>query len=35
VTGGKVDDERTARVNGTDDQTLDDFNVGAMWEAWF
>lgn len=35
VTGGKVDNDRTARVNGTDDETLDDFNVGAMWEAWF
>lgn len=35
VTGGKVDNERTARVNNTKDETLDDFNVGAMWEAWF
>ncbi|VTP66280.1 maltoporin [Leclercia adecarboxylata] len=35
VTGGKVDNERTARVNNTRDETLDDFNVGAMWEAWF
>ncbi|UYU32036.1 carbohydrate porin [Siccibacter colletis] len=35
VTGGEVDNERTARVNGTDDETLDSFNVGAMWEAWF
>ena len=32
VTGGKVDNERTARVNNTKDETLDDFNVGAMWE---
>ena len=31
VTGGKVDNERTARVNNTKDETLDDFNVGAMW----
>nr|WP_318383635.1 carbohydrate porin [uncultured Enterobacter sp.] len=35
VTGGEVDNERTARVNGTEEQTLDSFNVGAMWEAWF
>ena len=35
VTGGKVDNDRTARVNGTQDETLDDFNLGAMWEAWF
>ena len=35
MTGGKVDNERTARVNNTKDETLDDFNVGAMWEAWF
>jgi len=35
VTGGKVDNKHTAKVNGTEDQTLDDFNVGAMWEAWF
>jgi len=35
VTGGQVDNKHTAKVNGTDDQTLDDFNVGAMWEAWF
>ena len=35
VTGGEVDNKRTARVNGTDDTTLDSFNVGAMWEAWF
>lgn len=35
VTGGQVDNERTARINGTDDETLDSFNVGAMWEAWF
>ncbi|WP_414629378.1 carbohydrate porin [Enterobacter roggenkampii] len=35
VTGGKVDNARTARVNNTKDETLDDFNVGAMWEAWF
>ena len=35
VTGGKVDNDRTARVNGTKDETLDDFNLGAMWEAWF
>ncbi len=30
VTGGN----RTARVNGTDNETLDAFNIGAMWEAW-
>lgn len=35
VTGGEVDNKRTARVNGTTDTTLDSFNVGAMWEAWF
>ncbi|MGY5954716.1 Lactam utilization protein LamB [Kosakonia sp. BK9b] len=35
VTGGEVDNKRTARVNGTNDTTLDSFNVGAMWEAWF
>lgn len=35
VTGGKVDNDRTARVNGTKDETTDDFNLGAMWEAWF
>ncbi|WP_338366226.1 carbohydrate porin, partial [Enterococcus faecalis] len=35
VTGGKVDYERTARVNNTKAETPDDFNVGAMGEAWF
>ncbi|MGK9174512.1 carbohydrate porin [Yokenella regensburgei] len=35
VTGGEVDNKRTARVNGTDDTTLDSLNIGAMWEAWF
>lgn len=35
MTGGQVDNERTARVNGTKEETLDDFNLGAMWEAWF
>ncbi len=33
VTGGEVDNKRTARINGTTDTTLDSFNVGAMWEA--
>lgn len=35
VTGGKVDNARTARVNGRENEILDDFNLGAMWEAWF
>ena len=35
VTGGEVDNKHPARVNGTDDTTLDSFNIGAMWEAWF
>ncbi|EFH5761488.1 carbohydrate porin [Escherichia coli] len=35
MTGGQVDNDRTARVNGTKEKTLDDFNLGAMWEAWF
>ncbi len=35
VTGGKVDDARTARVNGRENDIQDDFNLGAMWEAWF
>ncbi|HAL6271697.1 TPA: carbohydrate porin [Escherichia coli] len=35
MTGGQVDNDRTARVNGTKVETLDDFNLGAMWEAWF
>ncbi|WP_130835905.1 carbohydrate porin [[Erwinia] mediterraneensis] len=36
VTGGEVDNEHTARVNGSNEDTrLDSFNVGAMWEAWF
>ncbi|MGP4253872.1 carbohydrate porin [Escherichia coli] len=35
MTGGQVDNNRTARVNGTKEETLDDFNLGAMWEAWF
>lgn len=35
MTGGQVDNDRTARVNGTKEETLDDFNLGAMWEAWF
>lgn len=33
VTGGEVDNKRTARVNNTDDTTLDSLNIGAMWEA--
>lgn len=33
MTGGQVDNDRTARVNGTKEETLDDFNLGAMWEA--
>lgn len=35
MTGGQVDNDRTAHVNGTKEETLDDFNLGAMWEAWF
>ncbi|MGS5269232.1 carbohydrate porin [Escherichia coli] len=35
MTGGQVDNDRTARVNGTKEETLDDFYLGAMWEAWF
>lgn len=35
MTGGQVDNDRTARINGTKEETLDDFNLGAMWEAWF
>lgn len=35
ATGGQVKNDHTAHVNGTKDETLDDFNVGAMWEAWF
>jgi len=35
ATGGQVDNDRTARVNGTEESNLDSFNVGAMWEAWF
>ena len=35
MTSGQVDNDRTARVNGTKEETLDDFNLGAMWEAWF
>lgn len=35
ATGGKVNNDRTARVNGTEQETLDTFNVGAMWEAWW
>ena len=35
MTGGQVDNDRAARVNGTKEETLDDFNLGAMWEAWF
>ncbi|WP_199783939.1 carbohydrate porin, partial [Cronobacter dublinensis] len=35
VTGGEVDNKRTARVNNTDDTTLDSLNIGAMWEAWW
>ncbi|EFB6065212.1 carbohydrate porin [Escherichia coli] len=31
MTGGQVDNDRTARVNGTKEETLDDFNLGAMW----
>ncbi|EFL4495028.1 carbohydrate porin [Escherichia fergusonii] len=30
MTGGQVDNDRTARVNGTKEETLDDFNLGAM-----
>jgi len=35
VTGGEVDNKRTARVNGTNDTSLDSLNIGAMWEAWW
>nr|WP_320157589.1 carbohydrate porin [Klebsiella pneumoniae] len=35
VTGGCVDNEHTAKVNGTQDQQLDSLNVGGMFEAWF
>ncbi|XTZ38523.1 carbohydrate porin [Salmonella enterica] len=35
VTGGEVDNQRTARVNGSDETQLDSLNFGAMWEAWF
>ena len=35
VTGGQVDNKRTAKVNGTDDQQLDSLNFGGMFEAWF
>ncbi|MEZ2600667.1 carbohydrate porin [Kluyvera intermedia] len=35
VTGGQVDNKRTAKVNGTEDQQLDSLNVGGMFEAWF
>ncbi|MCH5361731.1 carbohydrate porin [Escherichia fergusonii] len=35
MTGGQVDNDRAARVNGTKEEMLDDFNLGAMWEAWF
>ncbi|HBX6942857.1 carbohydrate porin, partial [Klebsiella pneumoniae] len=35
VTGGQVDNEHTAKVNGTKDQQLDSLNVGGMFEAWF
>ncbi|HDZ2694380.1 TPA: carbohydrate porin, partial [Klebsiella pneumoniae] len=35
VTGGQVDNEHTAKVNGTQDQQLDSLNVGGMFEAWF
>ncbi len=34
VTGGQVDNEHTAKVNGTQDQQLDSLNVGGMFEAW-
>ncbi|MGV6611768.1 hypothetical protein [Klebsiella pneumoniae] len=32
VTGGQVDNEHTAKVNGTQDQQLDSLNVGGMFE---
>ncbi|WP_225658699.1 carbohydrate porin, partial [Klebsiella michiganensis] len=35
VTGGQVDNKRTAKVNGTKDEQLDSLNVGGMFEAWF
>lgn len=35
VTGGKVDNQHTARTTDGVDTRLDSFNVGAMWEAWF
>ncbi|HGV4970678.1 TPA: carbohydrate porin, partial [Klebsiella pneumoniae] len=31
VTGGQVDNEHTAKVNGTQDQQLDSLNVGGMF----
>lgn len=35
VTGGQVDNDRTARVTGANDTSLDSLNFGAMWEAGF
>ena len=35
VTGGQVDNKRTAKVNGTKDEQLDSLNLGGMFEAWF
>ncbi|MDS7842728.1 carbohydrate porin, partial [Klebsiella michiganensis] len=35
VTGGQVDNKRTAKVNGAKDEQLDSLNVGGMFEAWF
>ena len=35
VTGGQVDNKRTAKVNGTQDEQLDSLNFGGMFEAWF
>ncbi len=35
VTGGEVDNKRTARVNNTEESQLDSLNIGAMWEAWW
>lgn len=35
VTGGEVENKHTASVNHTSSETLDSFNVGAMWEAGF
>ncbi len=35
VTGGQVDNEHTAKVDGTSDERLDSLNIGGMFEAWF